>query len=164
MAAGLSNAEVAEVYRVYGALVLRRCRLVLRDAALADDALQEVFVKVMRYGAELRTVDAPLRWLYRVADRCCFDLLAKAKRRRESELDVDLAGAHPEAGLVSRQVWRGLLAKLNDADRQLAVLAFVDELSQGEIADEIGCSRQTVNKRLGLIRERLQKLGGRDRV
>ena len=68
MGRGLSNSEVARVYRRYGHLMLRRCRVVLRDETLADDALQEAVIKLMRYGAELQQVDAKLRWLYRVTE------------------------------------------------------------------------------------------------
>ena len=45
----------------------------------ADDALHEVFVRVHRYGDSYRG-EAPLAWLYRIADRQCFELLQKRKR------------------------------------------------------------------------------------
>src|SRR5690242_10060674 len=116
MSAPLSNLEVGEIYRKYGHLVLRRCEVVTRQPALAQDALQEVFVKVMRYGSELRTAEAPLRWLYRVADRCCFDLLSRTKRRAEDELsdaimaDLTAVGSDvpPELGVAARRVWSEL--------------------------------------------------------
>ena len=64
MGRGLSNSEVARVYRRYGHLMLRRCRVLLPDDTLADDALQDAFIKLMRFGAELQQADAKLRWLY----------------------------------------------------------------------------------------------------
>ena len=51
---------------------------------------------------------------------------------------------------------RRLLASLDPASRQLAVLYYVDELTQEELATELGLSRRTVSKRVQqlLIRAR----------
>jgi RNA polymerase sigma-70 factor (ECF subfamily) len=155
---GLTNAEVADVYRTYGHLVLRRCRAILRDEALAEDAFQEAFIKVMRYGAAMREAGSPLRWLYRVADRCCFDALGRRKRRAEAEMPPEeVGGPHPGESLAMRHTVMGFLHRLGDKDRVIAVLHFIDGLSQGEIGEELGWSRQTINKRLGRIRERAEK-------
>ncbi len=160
--AGLTNAEVADVYRQYGFLLRRRCRIILKDDALADDALQEVFVRVMRFGKQLQHTDRPLGWLYRVADRCCFDQLRKRKRRAEvHEPSPEHAGAHPAARLEVRDAVLSFLQTLNDVDRRMTVLAFVDGMSQGEIATELDCSRQTINKRLNRVRDRAEKVLGR---
>lgn len=156
MSAGLTNAEVAEVYRTYGHLLLRRCRVILRHDTLAEDALQEVFVRVMRYGQGLATADSRLRWLYRVADNCCYDLLKRQKRRLEEppERAANAAGPDPGPGIEIRDAVLGFLHRLGPKDQPVAVLAFVDEMTQGEIAAELGLSRPTVNKRLQRIRAR----------
>jgi RNA polymerase sigma factor (sigma-70 family) len=160
MGSELTNQEVAEVYRDYGHLLLRRCRLLLRDPGLAEDALQEAFIKVMRYGAELRRVEARLRWLYRVVDRCCFDLMKRRGRLAEVDAPVELIGPHPAIQLELRDAALRLLHRLGDRDRTLAVMAFVDGMSQEAIAGETGWSRQTVNKRLQAIRKRADRLTG----
>ena len=82
----LTNREVADLYERYGHLVLRRCRVVLSEDALADDAMQNAYVKLMRHGASVRDPSGALRYLYRIADRCCFDLLGRRSRRAETEL------------------------------------------------------------------------------
>jgi len=165
---GLTPQEVAELYRQYGHLLLRRCRVLLRDEALADDALQEAFIKIMRYGRELREVTAKLRWLYRVADRCCFDLIRKRKAKQtvlvsSSKLDAALAGPASGTSAELRAAAIGLLARLGDRERRIAVLAFVDEMSQGEIAEEVGLSRQSVNKKLQAVRKKAERLLNKDR-
>jgi RNA polymerase sigma-70 factor (ECF subfamily) len=78
--ASLRTDEVSDLYAKYGFFLLRRCRTILRDPGLADDALQEAFVKILRSGGAVRDADEPLRWLYRVVDRCCFDALRKRRR------------------------------------------------------------------------------------
>lgn len=153
MGGGLDNAAVAALYERYGYLVERRCRLILRDDGLAEDAVQETFVRVLRYGDSLRDADSPLHWLYRAADRCCFDLLARRRPHVVGETP-DGGGAHPSGRLEARDAVLALLGRLDDRDRAIAVLAFVDGLPQERIAAEVGMSRVTVNKRLGRIRDR----------
>ena len=106
-------------------------------------------------GGAYRVADSPLRWLYRVADNCCFDAL---KRRRDRPPPLPLAedlepGTHPDVDERLR-VARAL-DHLPDRERQVAVRAFVDGLTQDQIATEIGWSRQTINRKLKEIRDRL---------
>ena len=153
--AGLSNADVADIFRRYGHLLLRRCRFLMRDPAAAEDVLQEVFVKIMRHGAAYNIADSKLRWLYRVADNCCFDAL---KKRRDRPPPLPLAeDLEPQAqpALDERMRVARALDDLPDRERQVAVLAFVDGLTQDQIAIEIGWSRQTINRKLKEIRDRL---------
>jgi RNA polymerase sigma factor (sigma-70 family) len=152
---GLSNEEVADIFRRCGHLLLRRCRFVMRDPAAAEDVLQEVFMKIMRHGAAYRAADAKLRWLYRVVDNCCFDAL---KKRRHHPPPLAIAEdreprAHP--AVEERLGISRALERLPERDRQVAVLAFVDGLTQDQIAGEIGWSRQTINRKLREIRDRL---------
>jgi RNA polymerase sigma-70 factor (ECF subfamily) len=154
--APLTSDEVARLYDRYGYFLLRRCRSILRDPGLSDDALQEAFVKVMGNGAAVRAADEPLRWLYRVVDRCCFDVLRRRRRSPETLAPDEGAGHHPGVQIELRDAVLRLLATLDEDQMRIAVLLFVDGMSQGEIADEIGVSRVTVNKRVQSIRARAE--------
>jgi RNA polymerase sigma-70 factor (ECF subfamily) len=152
--AALGTEEVAALYAKYGFFLLRRCRTILRDRALADDALQEAFVKVMRGGGAIREASEPLRWLYRVADRCCFDVLRKRRRSMETPSDGEGESAHPGVAIELRDAVLRLMSTMNDDEMKIAVLLFVDGMSQGEIAEEVGLSRVTVNKKIQALRAR----------
>ncbi len=144
------------MYRRYGILLRRRCRTLLRDDMLADDALHEAFLRVMRYHESFAAADEPLRFLYRTVDNACFDQMRKRKRRREDASDAapDPASPHPSVDIEIRDAMVSLLGDLTDDERRIAVCAFVDGMSQGDIAQEIGLSRVTINKKIGQIRER----------
>jgi len=156
MSQGLSDVEVGEIYRAYGHLLLRRCRLRTRDAAAAEDALQEAFVKIMKHGGAYLTAESRLKWLYRVVDNCCYDGFA---RRREAPVAPDALEerAALDADWSARMDVQRAFGRLRTSERAVAVLAFVGGLDQGQIAHELGSSRQTVNKKLGAIRERLTR-------
>jgi RNA polymerase sigma factor (sigma-70 family) len=164
---GLSAAEVSDVYRRYGALLSRRCRLLLRDPAQADDAVQELLSVLMRRGEALRDADSPYRWLCRAADRTCLDLLRRGKRLRMAvDIDeLDSVGVAPGMDPEARCAVIESLERLDDAEQSLAIMLFIDGMSQGEAAEELGVSRVTVNKRAQEIRTRLRishtpELGG----
>jgi RNA polymerase sigma-70 factor (ECF subfamily) len=167
--ASLRPEEVSALYAKYGFFLLRRCRTILRDQALADDALQEAFVKVMRGGGAIREADEPLRWLYRVVDHCCFDTLRKRRRSleaaRDPERDAEGAGegetAHPGVAIETRDAVLRLLGTLDESEMRIALCLFVDGMSQGEIADEVGVSRVTVNKKVQALRARAEQWLGR---
>lgn len=164
MSEGLSNREVVDLHRRYGLLLRRRCLMLLRDPAHVDDAFQEMFLKLMRAGAPVRSAEEPLRWLYRVVDRTCFDLLRKTKHaRRAAPIDdvLDELPAHSGLEAEVRRAAMELLDALGEEDQRIAVMAFLDGMNQREIADELGYSRMTIIKRMARLRERVERIAAR---
>jgi RNA polymerase sigma-70 factor (ECF subfamily) len=153
----LAPAEAARLYERYGFFLLRRCRTILRDAAAADDALQQAFERILRGGGAVLHADEPLRWLYRVVDRCCFDVLRSRRRSIESAQGEVNETGHPGVDMEARDAALKLLGTMNDDEMRIAVLLFVDGMSQGEIAEEVGLSRVTVNKRIQALRARAEQ-------
>jgi RNA polymerase sigma-70 factor, ECF subfamily len=158
----MTDAEVGEAYRRYGSLVLRRCQRILRDRAAAEDALQDVFVRLWRYGNAFREAESKVLWLYRVADRCCFDRLSRRGARAEislAEQSVQLVDKTSYNKLVEdREVVMCFLERFDDRVKQVAVLHYLDEMTQEEIAAATGWSRQTVFKKLAFLRDRAHAL------
>ena len=146
------------MYQRYGALLSRRCLLLLRDPALADDAVQELLSVLLKRGEAYRNADSPYRWLCRAADRTCIDLLRRGKRLRAAVDidDLDPVGIAPGMDPEARCAVVEALALLDDDQQSLAIMLFVDGLSQGEAAEELGVSRVTVNKRTQEIRAQLR--------
>jgi RNA polymerase sigma-70 factor (ECF subfamily) len=151
--------RVEELYRLYGYAVHRRCLRLLRTQAAADDALQEVFVRVLRYGASFDERE-PLSWLYRIAQNVCFDRIAHERRLRETSPEAGESAAEPEADARpdERQLLLELLASAQPSEQSAALLYYFDGLTQAEIAVELGCSREAVTQRLGRFRDEAKKL------
>jgi RNA polymerase sigma factor (sigma-70 family) len=70
--------------------------------------------------------------------------------------DLDPVGVAPGMDPEARCAVVESLAKLDEDQQALAIMLFVDGLTQGEAADELGVSRVTVNKRAQEIRSRLR--------
>jgi RNA polymerase sigma-70 factor, ECF subfamily len=156
-AESLDGDEVAEIYRRYGPRLLRRCRRVLRDDALAEDALQDAFVKLMRHGAAYRDADSKLGWLRRVVDNCCFDVRERRQRSPVTGEEPRLRYLRPTGAAEVQAQARSLLGRLRHSEQAVTVLAYVEGASQGQIADELGRCRQSINKKLQLLRARFRR-------
>jgi RNA polymerase sigma-70 factor, ECF subfamily len=160
----LTPSEVELLYRKYGALVLRRCRALMRHESAADDALQEVFVRMLRFGQAIREAEEPLRFIYRVTSRVCFDLLNHRSKHVTEQLD-DIPSTsltiHEKNSHYERDLAMRLLSTLSHELREIAVMAFVDEYSQDEIAQALGLARQTINRKIQIIKDKMSRYRAR---
>ena len=72
----------AELVRRHHARVMGVCLSMLGDAASAEDAAQDCFLKAYRSLADFQGQAAFGTWLYRIAANRCLDLLRRRARRR----------------------------------------------------------------------------------
>jgi RNA polymerase sigma-70 factor (ECF subfamily) len=157
-----------DVYREFHPQVLGLCRYLLGSHDEAEDASNEVFV---RLPVAVRTYDTALpfsRWLASVASHYCIDLL----RRRRSERRI-LEPASPEApepaapetspleDLLAREqrtTVRAAIARLPERYSVPLVLRYYSELSYEEIAERLGVSHENVKTLIFRAKEKLRKL------
>lgn len=148
--AEVEQPEIERLYEQYGYAVFRRCQRHLRSRSDAEDAMQLVFVKVIRRGHTFRG-QSELAWLYRIADRICIDLARKQartqKRTELAKLLATVATPSPSAERLHADVVDALQTCKPSVQR-VAQLYFVEQLTQCEIADELGESRSTIRRRL----------------
>ena len=87
-----------------------------------------------------------------------FAALEPAEKRLVVELGET---AHPAVDIEARDAVLKLLGTMTEQEMQIAVLLFVDGMSQGEIAAEVGVSRVTVNKKIQALRARAEQYSRR---
>ncbi|MFT6111193.1 MAG: RNA polymerase sigma-70 factor (ECF subfamily) [Planctomycetota bacterium] len=143
------------VERYQGAL-LRHARMLLMgrgSAGTADDAVQEVFLKLARNPPESVLETGPLgAWLHRVTRNRCLDMLRSDTRRRDREVDAGTpengAPEDPALAAVDAQDTRGAvertLKKLPEDQREAVTLRLLEERSYAEIASITGRKIGTV--------------------
>jgi len=140
---------VAELYARHAAAVLGRCRWLLRDQEAAKDATQEVFAKALHALPEFRAAASPTTWLLRIATHHCLNEI-RAGRARWREEVARLGALRRDEGISPdrRELLRALLGVAEPEEQEIAVMYYVDELTQTEIAEATGRSLPTVRKRL----------------
>ena len=151
--------DIEEYYTRYGPMVLRRCRQLLRDDDRAQDALQDVFTKVLMRKENLKDI-YPSSLLFRIATNVCLNMI----RDRKSLLDIDTQDILSRISVIDdsedRTVIQSTLDRLFNKEkkstREIAVLHFVDGMTLREVAQEVGLSLSGVRKRLRDLRTRIQ--------
>lgn len=147
---------IEELYRRYGAQVERRCQRILGNRAEALDATHEVFMKLLEHPDAFAHKSEWMTWLYRVATNACLNRLRAARIRQEAwllEPQEEGASDHLEESTKLRQFLSGVFEGVDETTQTIAIHYFVDEMNQEEIAQLVGLSRVTVNKRLMAFRE-----------
>ncbi len=154
--------DVADLYRRFGATVLRRCQRFLPPAE-AEEAMHEVFVKLLENPEAFRGESSPATWLYRVSTRLCIDrirvtngrsaLIAKHLHLLTPQCDTGEVG---EARRFLDQLWRELDGEL----ALIGMLYYVDGLTTAEIGRSLGVSDRTIANRLNTLTMRARKAAG----
>jgi RNA polymerase sigma-70 factor, ECF subfamily len=155
--------EVKALFSRYGPLVLRRARRILGTEAEAEDATQDVFIKVLASIETFRGESQPSTWLYRITTNLCLNRLRDHRRHRD-RLAQENAGrleSTSESGPPEHRITIStLLAELPPELSETAVYYYVDEMDQEEIAKLSGIARRTVGYRLERFRAlALERLG-----
>lgn len=137
---------------------------ITRDRHLAEDVVQETFIKVIRSLVSYRG-DGPIAaWIYRIGYR---EAVAVTRRRREDPLDPVAVAAEIDRPTesVEEQVLAGeLVARLDEAINSLSesvraafVLRDVEGLSTTEVAAVLEISASAVKMRLARARESMRR-------
>ena len=136
---------------------------ILGDRHLAEDVVQETFIKVLR-SLDTYRGDGPIAaWLYRIGYR---EAIAATRKRRETPLDPDEmleAGdrwvTSVEDAVLAAELTRRLdaaIARLAEPLRSAFVLRDIEQLSTAEVARALDVSESVVKMRLARARQALR--------
>ncbi len=156
----------AELYRLHAAVVYRRCLALTADRALAEDVMQDVFVRLHEKGATIQEPIAVLAWLLRVADRLCLDRLRRERgvwrRVRDALLSSPPPPVGPPGGVDREKLLEEVqesLGELPVEERVVVVMKYVEGERQVAIARRLSCSEGRVSKLLSRAIARLRARG-----
>jgi RNA polymerase sigma-70 factor, ECF subfamily len=161
----MTQAEVRQCYERFSPVVYRRALRMLGRDADAWDVVQEVFRQLLQSGAAFRGEARPITYLYRITTNLCLNHLrgreVRGEGRAAQSRQPSVEHAGPEPGLSeARELLMKLAASLDDRSARVAVLHFMDGLTQDEIGKVLGMSRKTVGRVLERIRRSAAVLGG----
>lgn len=143
----------SELFEQTKGLIYRTAYLIRGNPQDAEDALQDVFMRVLK---SLHTYDpekgAFTTWVYRITVNTCVTANESARRAAALPLDEDLPGQpeydDPQAIVDVMEQAERLLGALTDDQRVVVVLRFYGDLSYKEIAEITGAELGTVQSRL----------------
>ncbi len=153
----MQKTDVEEYYKKYGPMVFRRCRWLLKDEERALDAMQDVFVLVLRNLDRLKG-DYPSSLLYKMATNVCLNIIRDNKKMPESRdeeiLNSIASAGDPFSGIIGGDILNELFNGEKASTRAIAVYRYIDGLTLEETAKETGLSVSGVRKRLRMLRKK----------
>jgi RNA polymerase sigma-70 factor (ECF subfamily) len=164
LAARGEEAALAELYDRLGGVAYGLAYRVLRDEALAQDAVQEAFLALWRTaGSFVAERSRAGTWLLTLVHRRAVDLVRREQRRRAEPLE---AAPEPAGGSAEEAAWLRLerervqeaLRRLPDAQREAIELAYYGGFTQSELAERLGEPLGTIKSRMFAGLARLREL------
>jgi RNA polymerase sigma-70 factor (ECF subfamily) len=158
------HGALAELIRRHQSRVYQIAYRLLKDPLEAEDALQEVFIKVYAHAHRYEPKASVAAWLYRITANHCLNLLRQRhpleSLDREEAPEFPSTQATPLEALEEQDLSRRLeelLEALPENQRRALLLKRVAGLSYQEIAEEMGLSPQAVDGLLKRARQFLKK-------
>jgi RNA polymerase sigma factor (sigma-70 family) len=157
---------VRAVYRAYGRVVYGVAYKVLGDRTLAEDAVQQAFLKAWRAAGSFDEDRELGPWLAAIARRVAIDVYRREAVRPADPLD-SVAPGHPalssepeSSSIYDAWAVREAVEQLPPDEREIVRLQHFEELSHTEIADHLKLSVGTVKSRSFRAHRRLAVLLG----
>lgn len=166
LAARSDSSALAELYDRYGRIAYGLALRILRDEALAEDAVQDGFLAVWRTAARfIPERGKASAWILTLVHRRAVDVVRREERRRAESLERI---PEPGGGSVDEDAWLRLqrgrvqdaLRKLPDPQREAIELAYYGGFSQSELAERLGQPLGTIKSRMFSGLARLRELLG----
>ena len=151
------NPNLDALIAEYGDSIYRTCYLYLKDIHLAQDALQDTFLKVYRNYHTLRETEQRKTWIVSIAINVCKDYLRKS---RFWVVDEDKAtresAVWDEIPLLADNTVSAAIAELKPKYREIVLLYYYQEFKISEIAKVLNIPEGTASVRLKRARDILK--------
>ena len=167
LAAREDEEALAQLYDRYSRVAYGLALRIVRDQALAEDAVQEAFVTLWRSAGSFRAEKAkPSTWILTLVHRRAVDVVRREERRRAAPL-VDGMEEPDERALPAdeeielndrRRLVQEALRQLPDDQREALELAYYGGLTQSELAERLSVPLGTIKSRMFTGLRRLRDL------
>jgi RNA polymerase sigma-70 factor (ECF subfamily) len=157
----------SQLYERFSTLVFTLAMRMLRTRSEAEDLLQEVFVQVWRqaqgYSAEQGSPEA---WIINIARIGAIDKIRSIRRMGRSFVSADSPRRTQlgetigswTAGSEVRMTMNSALANLPESQRKALELAYLDGMTQTEIAERLAEPLDTIKARMRAGIQRLREI------
>ena len=166
LAARSEEMALAELYDRFGRVAYGLALRILRDPALAEDAVQDGFLAVWHNAQRFVPERAKAStWILTLVHRRAVDIVRREQRRRTDSLELApepaTSGADESAVLrFERERVQNALRQLPDQQREALELAYYGGFSQSELAERLGEPVGTIKSRMFAGLARLRELLG----
>ncbi|MBQ8564019.1 MAG: RNA polymerase sigma factor [Firmicutes bacterium] len=154
--------QIAQLYDAYGDMLFRLAYSVLLNRADAEDAVQDMFIKIIGKVPDFSDPSQERAWVSRVIVNQCRDQLRKRRLRAYTPLEelLEQTGAEPSVPGPEEGVGVGVLQMvltLGEKYREPLILHYFEGFSVEEVGSILGIGQSAVKMRLSRGREMVKK-------
>ena len=143
-----SQSEIERLMEQYGSSLLRMSALYLKDASLAQDAVQETFLKAYRCLENYRGESSEKTWLTTICINTCRDMLRTAWFRHQSRVSMEALPERPADFVFLDNTVLTEVMRLPAKYREVVLLRYYEGLKLKEVASALRLSSSKVRTRL----------------
>lgn len=141
--------RISRMIQTYEKDLLRLCHVYLKDSSMAEDAVQETFLKAYKNLHTFRSESSEKTWLIRIAINVCKDMQRTSWFRNIGRMvnldDVQIPQVQEpdvRSAIVSE------IMRLPKKHKEVVLLYYYEDMNQSEIAEILNVSVTTVHRRL----------------
>lgn len=173
-----NHSDFSALYDRYSTRVYSKCLSLLKSDSLAEDALQEIFLKIFLNLANFNFQSQFSTWVYSVTYNYCIDFLRRQRKERDiftdTEFDADSSDGTATPNNAKRditddiddavmremnmQILATVLERIATDDKMILLMKYQDELSIKEICDIIDKSESAVKMKLKRAKHRAKQI------
>jgi RNA polymerase sigma factor (sigma-70 family) len=150
------------LYKRYGRKVYAKCIYLLKDEDSANDAVQDIFIKILLNLENFERKAQFSTWVYSITYNYCIDYLRKKKKEQmlfadENEQTKEIAqDESPDALLLEIDVERlsYILDEMNTEDKTILLMKYQDDMMIKEIAVILNKTESAIKMKLKRAKER----------
>lgn len=152
------------LHKRYSTKVYSKCISLLKNEDLAQDALQEIFVKIFMNLSKFSGRSKFSTWVYSITYNFCIDFIRRKKKERKLFSDDIENAAEPiedvkDEELLEIEVSRlkRILEEIPIADKAVLLMKYQDELSIREIAEMLDKSESAIKMKIKRAKHKAYK-------
>lgn len=149
--------NMEQIVDKYGNSLFRMCYLYLKDIQLAEDAVQDTFVKVYRNYNQFQGGSNEKTWIMRIAINVCKDYLRSTWIKRVTPVETFADVLEPAKPIAEDNLLIAEVMKLKPKYREILLLYYYQDMKINEISHILQTPESTISVRLKRAREQLKK-------
>jgi RNA polymerase sigma-70 factor (ECF subfamily) len=144
----IGRSRIHSLYYRYRGNVFDRAQQLLRNKAEAEDATQDVFLRLLVADERMLAHPEPLAWLYRVTSNLCLNRLRDDTRHTAIIARNPPGDCQQQSNAEMLVIVGDILERVPRDLRDIAISYHVDGMTCDEISARLGVSRRTIGNRL----------------
>ncbi len=154
------------LYKRYSGKVFGKCISILKSESAAEDATQDIFMKILLNLSKFSGKSKFSTWLYSITYNFCIDTIRRRKKDKSVLVD-DMSMEHDTADddiedrfLMETNVKRlkVILEKVPTGDKTILLMKYQDEMSIKEIGGILGKSESAVKMKIKRAKQKFKKI------